>query len=148
MFSAICFRGRHPNLPRNIIANTAKSQVMPSLTTGQLRESSLTQLALRLRKILHPYDEEHVAKVVAHEFKSVRESNGKITSYPISLVQSRRCGAVSLAKLGLSSPNFGEEDHNNIISVVQHGRGCATIVDSKSGDWTVDFRLNKRPGDI
>lgn len=145
MFYGVCFRGRHPLLPRNIITNTVKSHVMPPLTTRELRDTSLAQLALRLRKSLDPFeDEEYVARAVAHEFKSVRESNGKATSYPIGMIQSRTCGMTSWAKLGLGSPNFG--DTITTISSLSYNarRECATIIDSACGNWRVDFKLSKK----
>lgn len=51
MFTAINFRGRHPLLPRTVVANTAMSYVTPPLTTRELRASSLSKIALRLRQI-------------------------------------------------------------------------------------------------
>ncbi|CZR60865.1 uncharacterized protein PAC_10761 [Phialocephala subalpina] len=145
MFTAINFRGRHPQLPRTAITNTAMSYVTPPLTTAELRATSFAKIALRLRQSTLPFSEpEHVAKVVAYEFNNMKTNNGKTYYYPLGSLKSRQYGSTPWAKLGLSSPKFGAGV--TTISNVTYcaDRRCSTLIDSESGDWRVDLKLPQR----
>ena len=144
MFSSINFRGRHPNLPRTAITNTAMSYVIPPLTTHELRTMSLAEVAHRIRKSTEPFsDSSHVAKVVAWEFNNVKRNNGKVYWYPLGSLQSRLYGAISWAKLGLSSLSFGDGVQTVATLTYVADRRCSCVIDSEGGDWRVDIKLPK-----
>jgi hypothetical protein len=144
MFNSINFRGRVPQLPRTAITNTAMSYVIPPLTTRELRTMSLADVALRIRKSTEPFsDSSYVAKVVAYEFNNVKTNNGKAYWYPLGSVNSRQHGATSWAKLGLSSPKFGEGVETAAALTYCASRRCSCIIDSEGGDWRVDIRVPK-----
>lgn len=145
MFTAINFRGRHPQLPRTIITNSAMSYVTPPLTTRELRETSLARIALRLRQSTLPFsDSDYVAKVVAYEFNNMKTNNGKTYWYPLGSLKSRPYGATSWAKVGLSSPNFGPGIKTIANVTYCAGRRCSTLIDSEGGYWRADLKLPKR----
>lgn len=149
LFTAICFRGRHPSLPREAITNTAKSHSMPPLTTLELRTTSLPQIALKLRKSMEVFnnDEEFVGKCVAHEVRMMEKGNGKTGEIPVGRLDARAFGVTSWAKLGFGEVSFGGR---NVVATLTYntGRGCATIVEEEEGVWRVDYKLSARQWDV
>ncbi|KFY30704.1 hypothetical protein V493_01728 [Pseudogymnoascus sp. VKM F-4281 (FW-2241)] len=110
LFTAICFRGRHPLLPQSVMTNTAKSFVTPPMTSLELRSLPLAQVALRLRQSTLPFsDPTYVEKSVAYEHNAMKNKNGSVNMYPIGAVNARPFGVTAWAKLGLGSPKFGKD---------------------------------------
>ena len=109
LFTAICFRGRHPLLPRSVMTNTVKSFMTPMMTSLELRSLSLAQVALRLRQSTLPFsDPAYVEKSVAYEYNNMKATNGKTYWYPLGSANARQFGVTAWAKSGLSSPKFGK----------------------------------------
>jgi hypothetical protein len=145
LFTAICFRGRHPMLPRSVMTNTAKSFVTPPMTSLELRSLSLAQVALRLRQSTLPFsDPAYVEKSVAYEYNNMKATNGKNHMYPIGSIKSRQFGVTAWAKLGLTSPKFGKDLKAVSCTTYNANRVCATLTDSEGGDWRVDVKLSNR----
>lgn len=144
VFTAICFRGRHPALPKELIMNTAKSNVVPSLTTLELRTWSLARVALRIRRSLDIYEDlKYVENAVTHEIRDMKKGNGSTREMPLHRIDARPFGSTSWAKIGVCSPKFGSQETIACLTY-NAGRGCATIYDSSEGDWRVDYMFSAR----
>lgn len=73
----------------------------------------------------------------------MKRNNGKTHWYPLGSLKSRPYGAISWAKLGLSSPNFGYRLTTIANVTYCADRQCSTLIDS-DGDWGADLKLPKR----
>jgi len=144
MFTTVNFRGRHPSLPKSAITNTAKAHPIPPFTTLELRNTSLSQIALRLKTSMGVYeDPEYVEKIVAHEYRVMKKGNGKTWEMPLGILDARVFGTISWADMGLGRLNFGSEKPVTVLTYCS-GRGCATVVDCEEGNWRVDYKLSAR----
>lgn len=106
---------------------------------------SLAQLAHRIRKATHPFaNPEHVAEVVAYEFRNMKTSNGKAHYLPLNVPKGKHFGTISWAKLGFGSLKFGEGTETIACLTYNSGRRCATVIDNENGDWRVDLKVGRR----
>ncbi|CZT10794.1 hypothetical protein WAI453_011119 [Rhynchosporium graminicola] len=143
IFTAVCARGRHIALPLSLITNLAKSCVAPPIRTIDLREQSLAKIALRLRKSLEPFTDEHyVAKFVTQEYRRNKQHNGYVSALPEGYWGSRSFGITSWARQGLGNFTIGEVKPVSCLTYNAQRR-VATIIDT-SDDWRVDFKLSAR----
>ncbi|CZT46820.1 uncharacterized protein RSE6_07317 [Rhynchosporium secalis] len=143
IFTAVCARGRHTALPLSLITNLAKSCVAPPIRTIDLREQSLAKIALRLRKSLEPFTDEHyVAKFVTQEYRRNKQHNGYVSALPEGYWGSRSFGITSWARQGLGNFTIGEVKPVSCLTYNAQRR-VATIIDT-SDDWRVDFKLSAR----
>ncbi|PGH11996.1 hypothetical protein AJ80_06894 [Polytolypa hystricis UAMH7299] len=142
MFNSICLRGRHPQLPQSVITNTATSYTTPPLTNLEIRNKSLTQLALTIRQSVNVFtDTDYVGKVLAVEHRRVKANNGGIDWFPMGSLKAQHFGTVSWAKIGLSSVKFGKELSTVATTTYSTRRQCATVIDSEEGDFRLEAKL-------
>jgi hypothetical protein len=143
LFAAMCPRGRHPALPLSYITNTAKSIVVPPMTSATVRRMSVTQIALQLRKSIEAFkDEDYVAKFVAHEFRSMRKHNGFPFEIPQGRMDARTFGTTSWAKIGLTGPKLSKTSSTLANLTFNTGGQCATIIDDSAGNWRVNVKMS------
>lgn len=138
---SINIRGKHPAFSQNLITNLVTHCVHPALPGSTLLNTSLTSLALGLRKTLESFTApSSIALDAAFQERSLRANEIWI---PWENVHARCCYFTSWANLGLIALSFGPG--TKTAAAIPLFLGMAVmVIDDEEGGWRAYGRFPKR----